>query len=1825
MRLAIETTAFDKSKLVAELGCEFERLIEFAIETNTLLGLLTAYKILGLSADRIAISNPIHDLRQSRGIIQSWMSPTARAVRDFYLELMNHPSVLNHYAPIPARGSAQQNKAQFGELKTRSFLLAMVTNPLTNSRTQTSPKHQFDELIQFRRLLRVWTFFQAAERYLKHGCALDQNISTLARFLILGPNDPHLASVDELLYGLHIRIGQPGASLDLVSAALLSEADSLLTLDQRPRHEVTFLNAIKNIASGDCLPIQTTTVSNSGVDQLIDLKKVVSAKPYDSFQIGEQTNLDVYPVTSDTDSDDETLQDSDAEESLELITLDQHKAAAEQIVESRAFFIQRSEYAHYLPWSWEQHLPTEIDPLLKWVNNILKSSDTAESLGAACAWLAIHTGRSLSFVLHFLITDQAHPEWSLSQNLDQLHRLPVRRRNSWVPKDEKSLSLIRPFADSMVLQLPPPLVRALSNAHQAAAFPAKQLSGLWSQISKTPIDTWFNHALPDELSRLSAAKLAGFLPALLFDRTGDSTLARILSSHPNSGLPGACSYATWDIQTIEKGLDQNLNPELPLQDKGQTQLIGSLLSPIEDHLIAKIQQASTQVQTFDQNEPLVEQHNLIAQYLVTALYAATGCRYLKDPFESLKHFNLDLGHVYINDKADAGLHEGRLVPLPDQAIQLMHEYVRHLQRLQSSVTNTCPEFAKALDQLTAQQQACDQPGAASSSALARLPLFFLLDERFNWHSLNQQDLPGVPLFEWGLPKNLFRHRYVQELTQLGVPVDIVNGWMGHAERGSATYSDVSPRCWLDDANQYRAAINTLFNRLGFIHPAKIQGRVSINPDTEAKKIFDRLEQKPFGERERRYRRKQAVQQAIRSAHREINLLLGNRGLHELEAEDIEKLIQRMLLRDGQVTYPYASIRLGVMMKRIDQSESAHKIKVRKRLVAIRQENSLIKKEAVDATSHLKELCRIASDIRASIKVDRLANKEALIVGCLLLCIEKRLSYRRLLNDVLAGKNFRIVQHQKHYYLEYSEELDPEDMTAPVQRHEISYKTASLLVKGRARLQDPKTEIPAQVQALAEYAAKQDAGINPSSLTSLLDWLYFTLEQANLVELPGLVAAALSERCPPTSLGLVDWLRQLEGTPRSFTQQATGVIQAQPNIQPTKLLAGRALKNNSDELKSQAKSFHKAIHQQLNDYKPSQAKAASKKIIQCCKQFEGSVSSSLLLLGHWTAHLMDKGKGRGTRKALAKNTLITYFGSLITAFEGLAYDRDLLALDEDEITDLYGKMIEFRITRHNQIGYFGDRLQQFHRFASNQGVSDPDWSELNLADDARRVRSGHLTEIDYLNSLEAIGILYTDPDQSLLMQFALLCCYRFGLRSREALGLRYKDWCTNQAMQWVLIRNNPLRTLKSDSSRRAIPLLFDLQETEQSIVDQVMARCIALGGTDKNTPIFCEIRQGRVQESAYTKLIPQALIQIIRQVTGNPALVLHHARHAFYNRVAPVLLGLDTPLAQTITQSLDKEALLECVLGQNTDISKRSSMALARLLGHYHPSTGMKNYCHLMTDWADQLTPVETARAKLLKGAFNTRSLKTYQAPKNSSAISLSFRAPELPLLLKTLRLVSVGKSFEQAGALMGLHPDHTQDLQTVFEIANNKMRFKDLGGWGHIAGKDHPNALLRHISDDAWVRMIGSAEQYDHSSAPLIQITLDDIPSLTGSKRHILMAENSHCLVVREAMQVFELKDEAISVTVYKNKSYAAQMLDFHGFKLKKEGTATQEKGFQLDTFDIYKEGRFKSNGKDYGGFKIERRNQGVLRNSHELAVAVLSVGFSMIAAQNTCNKQSAL
>src|SRR5690606_3747233 len=241
-----------------------------------------------------------------------------------------------------------------------------------------------------------------------------------------------------------------------------------------------------------------------------------------------------------------------------------------------------------------------------------------------------------------------------------------------------------------------------------------------------------------------------------------------------------------------------------------------------------------------------------------------------------------------------------------------------------------------------------------------------------------------------------------------------------------------------------------------------------------------------------------------------------------------------------------------------------------------------------------------------------------------------------------------------------------------------------------------------------------------------------------------------------------------------------------------------------------------------------------------------------------------------------------------------------------------------------------------------------------------------------------------------------------------------------------------------------------------------------------------------------------------------------------------------------------------VLGPQNELSRRCPMALARLMGHRYPSTGMSSYNHLLLEWADQLTPVTSARTRKISNAFDAQNLERYHAPKATKQRPLEYQQPTLLNLLKTLRLVSLGRTFEQAGAANQLNPDCTRTIETVFYNANYKTRFKRRGTEsGMIQGSEHPNLLIHYISDDAWIRMMEAATRYQSKLELNTETRFPPVngrPAVVGKKRRLLMEPAEHRHVVKRTIDGVETDESHDKVAAANDSERAIQVLTSSGF-----------------------------------------------------------------------------
>lgn len=1789
-------------KMTVRLGQRFERICEWAIESGQQLPLETGYHILGLNPYLVGIGNLVHELSHSDSlfITQQWSAnPVIKVLAEFAAAVKACPEIDHQYSYIPHSGGAANNRRQFQDFQSKTFLLTLLTHPLADITDQ----HTYLE----RQRLRIWILAQAATRLIEHGIPADRSVSAAARFLILDADAREWTLIDQLVHRARRQLGD-SQTFERYTTALANAADALKDDDRfAERGYRVFLNAIMAIAYGEINPIENNIVYIK-VPAVARYRVLTPQKtqPVDKL-------LDETPVSLPA-----AFEDIDEPTFSYIAEIDPTDSPAEQTLSSGSVYMQSMEMSHYLPWSWDKVLPAEVETLHDWLNKALSSTDIQAQLGAACVWLAMKFGRSLFMVERFLINAEVTEEWGFSAGFKQLKRTAPRRASHWRPNETQATLLAAPFIDELKISVPNKIQKALQDAVSADEGTAESLGHIWRTVSTSKLDVWFGEQARDFFPRITSSKLSTYQSQKLFDSTGEYLFSRLLTSHPDSALPGACSYATWDVKAIEQGM------QLSVEDFGADDSInamGSLLAPLDSVLIDEVARCTSELRQAAQHG-LITYHNALAQYVVTALYAATGSRPLRDPFESLSYFSLKHSCVFINDKSDDGLHSGRLVPLPKLALEIVQLYMKHLAKLTDLIEPHRPELTIKIRLLT------------QDDSDAGMPLFFLLDSGLQWHSMTDAEKLNCSLFDWGLPANLFRHRYSQQLLKEGVHPEVIEGWMGHAERGVATYSDYSARCWQQDAEHYNEHLHRSFEALAFELPTLPQGLPTLLCTPIQNDSY--TEPREFGRQAREKSRRHRIKAAIKEARSDIELFLNGRSTDELSDEQLYALGSRMLLRENRLPHPQAALRYRLFLKKLQQAQSdketagivnrgtnsddkntgsVRQALLKQRLVQQSEERSLVTADVAHAMEQYQQLKKWADNTSKQAFAGKIKKARALCVGALLVSIEKRISYQRMLQDLAEGQNFRIVQNKSRLHLEYSESLQNDDYSAAIQRHKISYKTASLLAYGqhlRKAVETPEpAELPELEPLLTLYQQHNQQQQSPT-FQDLLGWICRVISLANLVQLPGIVAAALSERLPPTSESVRDHMRLLYGKVLDLPTQNLAV-----ELPDNQLARTRGQENDKTALQESAKELTRKVMAELQGYIPSKARDHAKNISSICSSFQGNVSPAMLMLGYWIADLVSTGKA-GWRKNLqpyARNSLTTYWSSLSPTFRGLLYEIDLVALESDELTELCSQMLDYKQITSTHADFFGKRLQDFFRWAARFGVASPEWTELAIESEQRTVSSGLISEREYQNCLQA---LMTDEgleqDEQLVLGFVLLTTYRFGLRAQEAIGLLRRDWCQSDDYTWVLVQNSQYRTLKSASSRRAIPLLFKLSDTEQDIIERTLARYQSIAGTATNRPILCEPSSDGNQP-VLTNIAPrisEALIQLLRNITGNPELVLHHCRHSFYNRVAPALLNIESPLAKKLIDPTEHDRIRRIVLGPINGVSRRSAMALARLMGHKFPSTGLKNYFHLATQWADELTPVSQQRVHNIDEALQLPELPVKKLKAMSSINEdLLYAAPTLGKTLQCLRLVSLGMGYNRAGELMRLEPKYVALLQTVFEITNARMRFSASSDKRvKLSGELCPNALLESIPDQAWQRLLHCANENTHNADLELEDDelrhLQELPYLISQNRQVLMEQPGHIKIAQHTLELFQIPESAYRVVVKNGSDIAMQRLQSEGFSPQYETEAKTK----LDGFNVHlveRDSQYQI--KDYGGLILSRLADGVVRSGLELAVATLATG----------------
>ena len=1760
--------------------------------------------LLAIDATRIAgafnrLGTVLRELQSpvAHELLSTWdyTFPGIVSLRRLSDAVVRHPDILNSYCPLPTEKAARRQL--MGDLP-RDYLLAMQLEQLPSGSTRER---------EWFIALRLWVFAHAMRRAARSNVS-DSNLRQVADALRKAGD-----GTGEDWRTLLLRLQAPTNDFLEFNSCLARMAGRLREYrdDSVTDTQARVLAALIRVAehrhsddrqSGSADQLLYGTLDSPSSAAGLPVTPLVLCDPGDGET--EVTSLWSSPSKTDDDSDPATELAVPPEQSYE-----HQRLHAESVLLASAAELQ------LLPWSSSRPNPHEADALDKWVEVLLADSDDKHRLLGALIWIARHTGRSLRRALDIAISDQLQREWAYSPSEEHLTRIPPMRYSSWLPASDEELGWVTHLAERNRLAVPPAVARSLGTAIERSV-DAEVLGQLWHG-QESP-EVFLREVRPANLARVTPGMLGTLLPLELYAETSDAAFASLVASHPQSGLQAACAYGNWTIAQVE----QALNNVVTLRIDGGKQASdiggGSRLDPIESLLREAVAAASKKVEELAAGADTVTFHNAYTAYVTMALLAATGVRPTKDPFEAYWHFDFQERFLFVNDKDSGEARAGRLIPLHREVSDwIVNGYCRYLGLLARLLSERHHALAGAIADMLAGHRS------------AALPFLFFLQEEpdLTWTSVSPSAIEGLGLFQWPLPLNLFRQRLAKQLRRRQVDPEVVDALLGHADNGAATHDDYSCRVWAADMREARPAIENAFDSLGWplltCHPRPL----GASRATEALATSGNV----FGAAARAEVRKVRVDHAKEHAREIVVGYLKGRQLAELDQDAIYELTKALVFNESGMPRALARQYYDVLDVDLDKiwKEKGQRLRVQRRFAWVRPTPSPFTDRAPGALQLHAQCTDRLDEAVATLQPSRLSLRSLGVLGPVALAIDHGVCDEQLLDDVSKGDNFRIVSLNGKIDLEYSPQMKgrSNDPDLPVRRFPISPRTASLLgrlIDGKKEIEPLKGVVPPVLDGLANDLRRAVYGTGTiDSAQALIGALLPIVDQVNIMTRPGVIAGYLAGRVLTYSLGWRDRIRlELGFIPRfeNFEQDGSSnhdhdsaeASGPGPSIRD-------AGDTEAESLIANARKFYEGLRDELKPYLgelptpagPEKRRDVTARMHACIREWNGKVSPAVLLLGKWLASLVFRPKRSGV--PLAMGTIGRYFSTLSPVFQDVAYDVDLVTLDEAGVTECYIDILKAHGATDRQ--YAGARLAEFHRWARQEGVEEPEWSELPELAHVIHVSPGVVTESEYQQALHLVmHDTSCDATTALGTAYLLLCCFRFGLRGAEVLGLLRSDWQDHGADKIVVIvRENRFRVTKGRRKQRQVPLLFLLSELERTVIQRWQILAEGRHGEKESVPVFSDgSNAGRL---VGVHQLTRRANQVLKNVTGNPLASLHRLRHSAANRIALDVIWPEATCWRQLSSrggASANRADIERMLLLRSGPTRRKAWAISTFLGHASRATTFKSYLHFVADWTRATAPADLAKPAI-GSIVNLIELRSCERAGELSTDLLATSSRTEPLTIESalqlLRSIGRGRSAADAADALGADPACAEELSRAVTNVGDQMHLTPKSG---EEASRSAHEFVARVTVSGWSRLYELARTSQERCASekteekrIGNVGPSDVVEMIGATRQILMWKPQHFALMRRMCSCLTIGSERYTVIRSNmwNDRLAALAHDA-GFTAKQNDEIGGRKRLQLDSAW---EGENRNRVERRCAFLFQENHDYWIRNRLEFCVMLLA------------------
>lgn len=364
------------------------------------------------------------------------------------------------------------------------------------------------------------------------------------------------------------------------------------------------------------------------------------------------------------------------------------------------------------------------------------------------------------------------------------------------------------------------------------------------------------------------------------------------------------------------------------------------------------------------------------------------------------------------------------------------------------------------------------------------------------------------------------------------------------------------------------------------------------------------------------------------------------------------------------------------------------------------------------------------------------------------------------------------------------------------------------------------------------------------------------------------------------------------------------------------------------------------------------------------------------------------------------------------------DGDFFSFDESQYEEVYLRAIEAE--KENNRLYLAGRLIEFHSYLVKAfSVEEPAWSSIlssvGLGTETSYADANAISEEEFLNILNAIQADST-LNIRLKAQYTVLLMlgYRFGLRSGEALRLKYIDVQVEAEIVCIIVRNSIFGETKSLAGVRTIPLLEKMSDIEIGALQKLLSYSEIDFETNDQALLMADQKNNKHVINRFTAI--RDIGMCMKLVTGDDSLRFHHLRHSWATRMYSYhaeLNSTDHNSTSMASSSVVDQFWQDYVGEHDCQYPLRS---LATAIGHSSEITTLSYYVHSVAEANQNAIDLDdysiTTLAYSYALAVKHGTVRARIARENLFVISKKIPSPKVKLK-KTPKVVALNKKKSQ--------------------------------------------------------------------------------------------------------------------------------------------------------------------------------------------------------------------